>query len=144
MASPYKAFNHQLKTFFRECDKTFPELVCFKIMLGAYKLLKSMNKKLPQKYWQNLVMLKHGDSIRSRSDASFFDPNFAPPAIYSSMVDSMKNTWILLDAQTKNTIFDHMQVLVAINDKCIEYRISKNKPPIETLEDDAIVDDQDD
>ena len=138
MASPYKQFNQQLKTFFRECDKSFEDLLCFKVMLGAYKLLKSMNKTLPQKYWQQYVMIEHRKSIQERSDNSFFSPDFVPPPLYNNIVETLKNKWITLDNQTKSTIFDHMQVLAALSDRCVEFRVAKNKPPIETLSDEAI------
>ena len=141
MASPYNIFNKQLKTFFRECDRTFPDLMCFKFIIGGYKFLKSMNKKLPQKYFQELFIIPHAEAVSRRSDETIFSDSYVPPVLYASVINTLKATWQTLDEATKNTIYDHLGVLITLNEKCIEYRRAKKMPPIECCADDAIEND---
>ena len=121
---PYVRFNKHLKTFFRECDNTFPDLVCFKVMMAIYKILKSMSKALPQKFFQELFVLHHGDGFKQRKDDSVFDPKYTAPPLYASMIETMKARWIALDKYTKDTIYDHLIVLMALSDRCIEHNTS--------------------
>lgn len=134
MNSPYKEFNAHVKEFVRELDRTF-DVWCFKFMMAGYKMLKSMHKSLPHKYFQEFVYLPHGKGIKQCDETSFFDPAYQPPPLYNNMVESLKGIWKGLDDQTKQTIWKHLNVLCILNERCIEYRKSKNMPPIETVDD---------
>jgi hypothetical protein len=138
MSNPYKDLNKHIKDFFRELDKTY-DVWCFKMMLAGYKILKTMKKSLPHKYFQEYVYIPHAEGIKKRDDAYML--SYEPPKLYASLVKTLREMWIQQDQATKNTIWDHLNVLLVLNEKCIEYRKQKHLPPIETLED-AVCDDQ--
>lgn len=118
MSSPYTNFNASLKAFLRELDRTFPNNMTFKALIAGYKILKTMGKKLPQQYFYDLFCKQHSDCIRRRDDSSIFDPSYTPPLLYAGIINDLKNTWVSLDPVTKNTIWDHIIVLIALNDVC--------------------------
>lgn len=140
MSAPYKEFNKYAKDFLRELDRVYVNEWCFKFMLQCYKLIKSMKKSLPHKYFQQMVNIPHGPHLRNRDDSSIFDEAYKPPALYANLVQRLKELWRNLDETTKATIWNHLHVLLVLNDKCIEYRTSKNMPPIETLDDSSVDD----
>lgn len=123
--SPYTSLNKQIKTFCRECERSFPDVWCFKAMTAGYKFLKTMNKKLPQKYFHDMFYVPHGEAIKRRDDSTIFSESYQPPILYASIINTLKSTWQGLDNQTKDTIFDHVHVLMSLNEKCVEYSEAK-------------------
>lgn len=136
MSSPYKAFNTQLKEFIRELDRIYENESCFKFIIAGYKVLKTMKKSLPHKYFQEMVNIPHGEYLRNKDDSSVFSETYVPPPLYANIVNRLRDLWKTMDPGTKETVWNYIHVLLALNDKCIEYRKIKNMPPIETLDDD--------
>lgn len=136
--SPYTSFNKQLKTFCRELERSFPDLWYVKALTAGYKFLKTMNKKLPHKYFHEMFYIQHGAAAKCRDDSTIFSDSYQPPILYANIINNLKTTWLSLDKATKDTIFDHLIVLISLNEKCIEYRETKKMPPIESLADDNV------
>lgn len=131
--NPYKIFNHKLKVFFRELDKTFNDMWFTKAMLATYKITKTMSKKLPHKFFHEWYYIKYYSYVLKRDDTIFFSDTFVPPRMYASIAQALKDTWVHLDDANKNIIWDHLLVLCILNEKCVEYRAAKKQPPIDTL-----------
>lgn len=134
MASPYSEFNKHVKEFLRELEKSF-DIWCFSFMIAGYKMLKSVHKSLPHKYFQEYVYIPHASSIRNHCDKSMLE--YQPPILYANLVQALQEVWKQQTQETKDTIWAHLDVLIVLNERCIEYRRNKNMPPIETVEDTA-------
>jgi hypothetical protein len=94
-------------------------------MLAGYKVLKTVNKTLPHKYFHEHLNEPHGHCLRNRDDSSLFDDCYVPPMLFSNVINSLKMIWKSTNTETKDTIWLHIQVLMQLNDCCLEYK--KNK-----------------
>ena len=137
--NPYKALNKAIKIFFKDLTDAFPTTIGVTLMSGAFTVLKKMNKKLPHKYFQQLINIPHRESIKAHDDSFFLTGSFEVPKFLASQVDNLRNIWRNLDNDTKKIIWDHLDVMMALNDRVVEYRQSKNKPSIVQMNDDDIV-----
>lgn len=137
--NPYKALNKAIKSFFTDLTDAFPTLLGVTLMSGSFTVLKKLNKKLPHKYFQELINIPYRNNIKTRDDTFFVNGTPDVPKFLTSQIDSLRNTWMKLDNENKKIIWDHLEVMVALNDKVIEYRQSKNKPSIVQMNDDDIV-----
>lgn len=133
----YKKFNKSVKEFLKELMKGFPAIKELKFVYAGYKLVKSFGKKLVQRYWDEAVGTPYGVHIREKSDAFFMDPNFALPKgyqFYSNYIPVFQSLWSSLDENNKNAIWNHLQVILYLNQECKLYR--QNKVKDASLEDD--------
>jgi len=130
----YKEFNKYSKNFIRELIKNFDHISEFKIMFGLYKILKTFNKKLPYKYFNLYIAIDFKSHIVTRDESFFMSDGFKPRA-YTEFVDIIKREWVLLDNANKNALWDHLNLLIYLSDKCSEYRKQKKLPPIEAVDD---------
>lgn len=112
----YKDFNSSLKFFMRELIKLFPNMIELKLMLGLYKMMKSVNKKAPQQYFHELVDA-HSKELLSKDFAYFLSKDFDDPTVTKILVP-MKQEFIVLDDANKDMIWKHMIVLYHKSMKC--------------------------
>lgn len=117
MTSVYKEFNHTLKTFIREMIYRFPEVNELKLILGLYKMMKTINKKSPQKYFHMLIAEKHSNDIIKKNYEYFLSEEFDDKEI-SYLLKPMKEKFKTITDEEKEIIWKHMIILLACNKNC--------------------------
>ena len=105
----YKDFNKTLKIFFRSLIKLFPDISELKTMLSLYKIMKTITKKAPKKYFNELVGV-HEEEIRKRN-YNIHEKLKYENYLYNIM-DPLKNAWIGLDKTNKDLIIDEIIILI--------------------------------
>ena len=105
----YKDFNKTLKIFFKSLIIVFPNVSELKTMLGLYKVMKTISKKAPKKYFKELICV-HETDIRNRNYN--IHEKFKCENYLSNIMEPLKNAWISIDLNNKNKIMDDILVLI--------------------------------
>ena len=129
----YKDFNNGIKLFLKELIRNFPHVGALSAFLTAFKLLKLINKKLPHKWFQDLVNIPYGSYIAVKDDSFFTSPDFKTYPLYQHFIPLLRETWCGCDVANKDAIWSHLQFVITLNQKIINYRVAKKLPPIENL-----------
>lgn len=122
MENPYVEFNLHLKHLIRCLKTSYPEIKELYIMYGLYKIMKTVNKKMPQKYFHKLVADKYSNDIINKNFDIFMSDEFDDPDVTYILIP-LKLKFNLLSNDEKNIIWEHLIVLLSLNKRCIE---SKN------------------
>lgn len=123
---PYKEFNHALKFFMRELMKVFPDVSELKLMFGMYKMMKTLGRKRPQKYFQELVQ-DHYKELLARDATYFLSMDPVDPTLKKIIVP-LKGGYERLDAENQDAIWQHMTALYFLSSKCegkFEHKVSQ-------------------
>jgi hypothetical protein len=125
MSDAYKDFNHVLKTFIRDLQSSYPDIKELSLMMGLYKIMKTMNRKMPQKYYHKLVAEKYSDYIIKKNFDFFLSDEFDDKEI-SYILKPLKNKFINLPINEQEMIWKHSVVLLSFSNKCrdnnLDYR----------------------
>ena len=111
-------FNYVLKTFMRSLKETYPHMKEFGIMLGLYKIMKTLNKKTPQRYFQELIAEKYYDDLINKNFDVFLSDNFDDKDL-SYLVKPLKIQFKKLNEEEREVIWKHIIVLLACNKNCL-------------------------
>jgi hypothetical protein len=121
--NPYKNFNKAFKVFIRDLMRSYPDQSEFKLMHTGYKLLKTVNKKLPNQLFKS-TFDSYYENIRRKDDSFFMSHEFSIPddfgMIYRAMVPVFINMWKGADANTREAVWQHMNHLYDLSIKCKE------------------------
>ena len=115
-------FNKALKCMLRDLIDAYPEYSEFNIGLMMYKIVKTINKKLPSRFFKQIFVEKHRDNISNRDD-SFFNleifQNSDLPLNVKLLVNKLNglyDIWKLMDDNNKRIVWDHLNVLLQLSD----------------------------
>lgn len=117
----FREFNRYCKKFLKELQVTFPNLTVLKFMYGSFYILKKLNKKTPHKIFNNLVVTPYEKQLRARDSDFFLRPEF-DIQFWTSWITDLKATFAECDEQDRKAIWDHLNVLMVLNKRCLEYR----------------------
>lgn len=112
----YKTFNKSLKFFMRELINLRPDLKELKLMFSLYKVMKTLSKKSPQKYFHSLVN-PHSKELLDRNFEYFLSDDFNDPEI-ENMLPIIKQEFINLDDINKDMVWKHLVVLYKLSLDC--------------------------
>lgn len=119
----YKDFNKNAKMFIRELMKVYKDNTVLKLLHAAYKVMKTFNRKLPQRYFHEYVMAPYGKYIYARDDSFIYAPDFQSDAI-PGIDKFVQLEWPRLDDINKKKIWEYLQVLAVMNKRCLDYQQS--------------------
>ena len=116
--TPYNNFNKGLLDFIRDLAKSFPQVDGFRTAYASTNLMAMLNPTMIQgifhKHCQPFV-----DRIIGHDDAFFLEKDYATEMAGTGesieIVSIIKNIWGTLDQSYKDTIWRHMEVLVALS-----------------------------
>lgn len=115
----FKEFNRGLKKFIREMIEVYPEIKELKMMLAAYKVMKTLSYKRPQRVFNSLIADKHSADIINGNFDVFLDESFTYDG-FSDICEGLKKAFKGVDNANKQAIRDHMLALLYLNKKCLE------------------------
>lgn len=99
----------------------YPTTTAFKLIFGAYKTLKTFNKKLPSIYFRELIA-PYADMILQGND-SFVKGVQVPPDtsfILKALVPDIIAMWETAPADIRKAVEDYMKALVVLSRQNIE------------------------
>lgn len=112
----YREFNKALKFFMRELMRLHPDVCELKLMFSLYKMMKTVNRKSPQRYFQELIE-PHADDLLKNNVSYFLSNDFDDPAS-SRIISKLKQEYQLMSEENKETVWKHMIVLYHLSVKC--------------------------
>lgn len=114
----YVAFNKAFKNFIRCSIDAFPDMKELRIVLITYKMLKTISTKQPCKLFSTMTAACQ-DAIFMKDEKYFMQNGVrCPEATLNSLSPAIQHKWMSLDDDNKETIWQHLQVLVALSKKC--------------------------
>lgn len=120
----YKIFNLALKKLIKELIVTFPDNKEFKIFLVIYKLLKTINKETPHKYFKEFILSKYRDYLLNEDDSflhqEIVNPDKVPISVLLVLneLQEFNNNWEKIDQENKKIIWSHVRMLIELSDLC--------------------------
>ena len=116
---PFKNFNKHFKNFVRELGKTYPDVTEYKWMIAGYKIFKTISKKLPYKIFQKNFNESIREAAFKKDEGFFLDPAFTIGE-YDNVAQMIKREWPRMDAHTREMVWQHLQCIIVLGDKCKE------------------------
>lgn len=102
-------------------DAHIPEIDLFK---PAVQLAITVNERKPRQVFDMYVAKRYASQIREQDEAFFLDTSFLQDDVCTSrdsldIVALLQKVWRRLDDATKNAIWQHLGVLLVLNERCI-------------------------
>lgn len=118
MAEEYIAFNKALKNFIKCSMESFPDVIELKLLFATYKMMKTINKKKPYRFFHS--MTEHCQDAILAKDEDYFTNNGIDcyDQTVLNVINVAKGRWDKLDQDSKNAVWAHLQVLVLLSRKC--------------------------
>lgn len=113
----YKNFNKALKFFMRELISMYPHMPELKLMFSFYKIMKTVSKKAPQKYFQELVAPHHTDLVNKNLECFMREDIVEDPTI-RKMLGPLKQEYHKMNQENKDMIYNHIIVLYKLSLIC--------------------------
>lgn len=123
-----KLFNTAVKDLINDFITVYPDDNGLKAMRVVYKMLKKVNRKLPQESFHQYIVTKYEPYIEQRNDQYVIkclkidlEENTSSDVITNMMrqiQDNIFTKWDLMSPEQKETIWQHMDVLLKINRVC--------------------------
>jgi hypothetical protein len=111
----FKEFNHALKTFLRDLVARFPHVPELRLVLVSYKLLKTLGARRPIQVFDRMVGGEVGaQRVLERDEAYFTRADLDVDDVLSGFCAAVAREWRAIDADSKDAIWRHMQVLVVL------------------------------
>lgn len=110
-------FNTCFKTFLRDLSVRFPDVKEFKIMIGLYKVLKTLNVKIVHSMWRVASDPFLPDLMR-HDDTFFLDPNIKLPdgfEIFIYMLPTLRKCWMDMDHEEQKNVWAHIDLLLSLS-----------------------------
>lgn len=122
---PYKNFNKALKEFFRELPVMLPHCPEAKKPILYYKMLKTLNKRQPQKRFQ-LILGPYTAFILQKDDSVFMSPTFNSEAV-GDIMGTIRTEWQRMTSDQKERIWTVLNQLVQLSYLCEVQRNENRK-----------------
>lgn len=113
----YKNFNKALKFFMRELMSMYPNMPELKLMFSFYKVMKTVNKKAPEKYFYDLVAPYHNDLLKKNLECFMKEDIVEDPTI-KKMLGPLKEEYQKMKPENKDMIYNHIILLYKLSLIC--------------------------
>lgn len=116
-------FNTKAEEFIKDLTVSFPDIKQFHSFGLGFIFLMKTNPQKPQEIFHTYVYTKYKDHILQR-DEDFFLMTDIPiqsdrQDYWLDFIGNIRQIWQTLDANNKEIIWKYFQVLVALNEKCL-------------------------
>lgn len=121
----YDVFNDRAEEFFKDLITSFPNVAQFKTFHAALKMMRNLDVKKPQQVFNNYVVNKYRTQIANKDETFFLTNtlNVSGEALHEEawedFIEHLRCIWKELDETNKSTIWKYFQVLILLNDKCL-------------------------
>ena len=121
---PHGVFNRCLNEFLVDMGAILSDLPEYSTIKNAVKVLSYADKKRSQQLFNTIVVERYRDRIMAKDEKFFMETDYADEvkmsnyAVSLNVIDLIKSVWTNLDDINKTAIWQHMHILVFLNDKC--------------------------
>lgn len=124
---PYKNFNKALKEFFRELPVMLPHCSEAKKPIIYYKMLKTLNKRQPQKRFQQ-ILGPYVPFILNKDDSIFLSPDFHVHGDNGQdMMSIVRTEWKTMTADQRERVWEALHNLVQLSHLCEVHKTQMKK-----------------
>jgi len=120
----YELFNEKLDEFFKDIIVTFPDIVEFKRFKSGLTMLRNVDPRSPQTFFNNYVASKFKDAILSKDDSFFLDNNndfgivSTRKDYWVDFINQLKLLWGNISIENREVIWKYLHVLYILSEKC--------------------------
>jgi hypothetical protein len=116
-------FNSKAEEFIKELTSSFPDIKQFQTFRSGFNLLKNLDKKKPQDVFNTYVYIEYKDYILQRNEVFFMNNDVEITSTrkdqWLEFISNIRDIWKTLDDDNKDVIWKYFQVLVTLNEKCV-------------------------
>ena len=109
-------FNNKLVDFLEDLEGVIGHMPEYKIMLTSVKFLAQVKEKQNQKIFHELVAVPYSRSILARDEEFLLDEKYNENK--ADVVDMLKHVWRTMQPQDKESVWNHMTILVTLSERC--------------------------
>lgn len=113
----YKNFNKSLKFFMRELMSMYPNMPELKLMFSFYKIMKTVSKKSPQKYFYEMISPHHNELI-NKNLGFFMSDDIVEDPVVKKMLGPLREEYLRMSQDNKDMIYNHIVVLYKLSLIC--------------------------
>jgi hypothetical protein len=121
---PYKEFNQVIKDFFRTLQTEFPHVADAKKPILYYKILKTFNKRQPQKRFQQIVG-PYSLQVLQR-DELFFITTFSGEGV-EDVMETAREVWGTMTNAQKEMVWSYLTKLLQLSYACEQHKQEARK-----------------
>ena len=115
---PYDAFNKGAKRTLRSMREKFPEVATsFGVLLVLLKLTKHMGRKMPQRFFVELLQRPYADRMAAR-DSEFFMSDAFVVVGHEDAVRDVKKQLRMLSGEEREDLWKVMLDLIELSNRC--------------------------
>jgi hypothetical protein len=114
-------FNRKMNEFLQDLQQTFHnhrQGQSFAECRAWANLSTKIDERTLQRYFARYVAQPYGHLIRARNDAFFLEHDFAKEKLELTLLEDLKSLWSSMTEDNKEAIWNHLNLLVALNDRC--------------------------
>lgn len=120
----YDLFNEKSDEFFKDLVSTFPNIEEFRYWRSGLSLMKNMDPKSPQKFFNSNIACKYREYIVNKNEDFFLgDDAIAIESdhkqYWQDFIKYLRQIWKTLDQDNKEVIWKYFHILTVLSDKCI-------------------------
>lgn len=119
----FDLFNSKAEEFIKELTASFPDIKQFQTFRSGFNLLKNLDSKKPQGIFNTYVYTEYKDYILQRNEDFFLHNEVEITSTrkdqWLEFIANIRTIWRTLDEDNKDVIWKYFQVLVTLNEKCV-------------------------
>lgn len=123
----YINFNKALKFFMRELISMYPTMPELKLMFSLYKVMKTVSKKTPQKYFHEAIAPHHSELLNKNLEFLMKEELFDDPAV-KKMIGPLRDEYEKMSKENKDMIYNHIVFLYKLSLICEQKLKPENLP----------------
>lgn len=115
----FRDFNTTMKLALRMARTRLPALEQqLTFMLMGYKMMKTVNKRWPYRYFSESIAGPYGARMRARDEPFFMEPGLFTVPGYEKICDELRAGWRELSDEDKSLVWDACDVLLSKGVAC--------------------------
>ena len=114
--SNHAMFNNKLKEFIDDLGCVLGHVPEYKMIKTSASLLCQIQPTQNQIVFNQYVAQPYGNFIRAKDEAFFLEEQYTD--VSGGVVALLKSVWATLCKSDQESIWDHMRILLILNDRC--------------------------
>ena len=120
----YDLFNKTAKRLLKDMREAFNETSkAFTVLLIALKVTKHLGRKMPRRFFDEMLFVPYGDRMRAK-DTDFFTSDAFDVPSFDDTVRSIKGQIVNLTEEERDAVWARVAELIQIRDQCHELESS--------------------
>lgn len=109
-------FNNKLEEFIDDLGSILGHISEYKMIKASAKLMSNLQPTQNQLVFDQYVAQPYGAFITTKDEAFFLEEKYTD--VSGGVVSLLKNVWSQLCADDKESIWNHMKILLILNQRC--------------------------